>query len=150
MNLGAGRVVPQDDVRLELAMKNGTFYANQVFLRTMDKVKRRNSILHLFALLSEKSSHGTMEYPLALLQLAKEKGLKAVNVHIIFDGRGTEPGSAPFLLENFSKKMATTGVGNIASGVGRDFALDRDGDYARTRIAYDAFVFGKGRACLMK
>jgi len=150
MNLGAGRVVPQDDVRLELAMKNGTFYANQVFLRTMNEVKQRNSILHLFALLSEKSSHGTMEYPLALLQLAKEKGLKAVNVHIIFDGRGTEPGSAPFLLENFSKRMATTGVGNIASGVGRDFALDRDGDYARTRIAYDAFVFGKGRACLMK
>ena len=150
MNLGAGRVVPQDDVRLELAMKNGTFYANQVFLRTMNEVKQRNSILHLFALLSEKSSHGTMEYPLALLQLAKEKGLKAVNVHIIFDGRGTEPGSAPFLLESFAKKVATIGVGKIVSSVGRVFALDRDGDYAKTRIAYDAFVFGKGRACLIK
>jgi 2,3-bisphosphoglycerate-independent phosphoglycerate mutase len=116
-------------------MKNGTFYANEVIVRTMDHVKRRKSVLHLFALLSEMSSHGTMEYPLALLRLGKEKGLKAVNVHIIFDGRGTEPGSAPFLLENFAKKVATIGVGKIASGVGRDFALDRDRDYARTRVA---------------
>jgi 2,3-bisphosphoglycerate-independent phosphoglycerate mutase len=91
-----------------------------------------------------------MEYALALLRLAKEKGLKAINVHIIFDGRGTEPGSAPFLLESFAKKMATIGVGKIVSGVGRVFALDRDGDYAKTRVAYDTFVFGKGRACLMK
>jgi len=150
MNLGAGRVVPQDDVRLELAMKDGSFYTNEVFLRTMDEVKRRKSALHLLALLSEMSSHGTMEYPLALLRLAKEKGLNAVNVHIIFDGRGTEPGSAPFLLGNFTKKMASIGVGKIVSGVGRSFALDRDGDYAKTRIAYDAFVFGKGKACPIK
>jgi 2,3-bisphosphoglycerate-independent phosphoglycerate mutase len=88
-----------------------------------------------------------MEYPLALLRLAKEKGLKAVNVHIIFDGRGTEPGSAPLLLETFAKKMEAIGVGKIVSGVGRGFALDRDGGYAKTTIAYDAFVFGKGRTC---
>jgi 2,3-bisphosphoglycerate-independent phosphoglycerate mutase len=113
----------------------------------MDVVKQRKSTLHLLALLSEMSSHGTMEYPLALLRLAKEKGLNAVNVHIIFDGRGTEPGSAPFLLESFAKKVATIGVGKIVSSVGRVFALDRDGDYAKTRGAYDAFVFGKGRAC---
>jgi 2,3-bisphosphoglycerate-independent phosphoglycerate mutase len=150
MNLGAGRVVPQDDVRLELAMKDGSFYTNEVFLRTMDEVKRRKSALHLLTLLSEMSSHGTMEYPLALLRLAKEKGLKPVNVHIIFDGRGTEPGSAPLLLETFAKKMGAIGVGKIVSGVGRSFALDRDGDYARTRIAYDAFVFGKGKACPIK
>ena len=150
MNLGAGRVVPQDDVRLELAMKDGSFYTNEVFLRTMDEVKRRKRALHLLSLLSEMSSHGTMEYPLALLRLAKEKGLNAVNVHIIFDGRGTEPGSAPLLLETFAKKMEAIGVGKIVSGVGRSFALDRDGDYAKTRIAYDAFVFGKGKACLMK
>jgi 2,3-bisphosphoglycerate-independent phosphoglycerate mutase len=150
MNLGAGRVVPQDDVRLELAMKDGSFYTNEVFLRTMEEVKRRKRALHLLSLLSEMSSHGTMEYPLALLRLAKEKGLKAVNVHIIFDGRGTEPGSAPLLLEIFAKKMEAIGVGKIVSGVGRSFALDRDGDYAKTRVAYDAFVFGKGKPCPMK
>jgi 2,3-bisphosphoglycerate-independent phosphoglycerate mutase len=150
MNLGAGRVVPQDDVRLELAMKDGSFYTNEVFLRTMDVVKQRKSTLHLLALLSEMSSHGTMKYPLALLRLAKEKGLKAVNVHIIFDGRGTEPGSAPLLLETFAKEMETIGIGKIVSGVGRSFALDRDGDYAKTRVAYDAFVFGKGKPCPMK
>jgi 2,3-bisphosphoglycerate-independent phosphoglycerate mutase len=150
INLGAGRVVPQDDVRLELAMKDGSFYTNEVFLRTMGEVKRRKSALHLLTLLSEMSSHGTMEYPLALLRLAKEKGLKPVNVHIIFDGRGTEPGSAPLLLEGFAKKMAAIGVGKIVSGMGRSFALDRDGDYAKTRVAYDAFVFGKGKTCPIK
>jgi 2,3-bisphosphoglycerate-independent phosphoglycerate mutase len=113
----------------------------------MEEVKRRKRALHLLSLLSEMSSHGTMEYPLGLLRLAKEKELKSVNVHIIFDGRGTEPGSAPLLLEGFAKKMAAIGVGKIASGVGRGFALDRDGDYAKTRVAYDAFVFGKGKAC---
>jgi 2,3-bisphosphoglycerate-independent phosphoglycerate mutase len=76
--------------------------------------------------------------------------LNAVNVHIIFDGRGTEPGSAPLLLETFAKKMEAIGAGKIVSGVGRSFALDRDGDYAKTRLAYDAFVFGKGKRCPMK
>jgi 2,3-bisphosphoglycerate-independent phosphoglycerate mutase len=147
MNIGAGRVVLQDDVRLDLALKDGSFYRNDVFLETMNKIKQRKSALHLLALLSEKSSHGTIEYPLALLRLAKDKGLKDVCVHVILDGRSTEPGSAPLLLERFATDMRAIGVGRVVSCVGRGLALDRDGNYEKTRQAYDALVFGTGKAC---
>ena len=145
MNIGAGRVVIQDDARIDLAIANGSVYENPVFLETIEAA-RRNGALHLIALLSERSSHGSVAYPLALLQLAREKGLKQVYVHVIFDGRSTEPGGAPLLLEGLAREMETTGIGQIVSGVGRGLALDRDGNYEKTRRAYDALVFGIGRA----
>ena len=100
MNIGAGRVVLQDDVRLDLAMQDGSFATNEVLLRTVLDVKRRGASLHLIGLLTERSSHGSIDYPLALLRMAAARGLTDVFVHIILDGRSTEPGSAPALLEN--------------------------------------------------
>ncbi|NTW44760.1 MAG: sulfatase-like hydrolase/transferase, partial [Anaerolineaceae bacterium] len=99
MNIGAGRIVPQDDVRLDLAMSDGSFFTNEIFLKAIEHAKTNQSNLHLIALLTEKSSHGSIDYPLALLKLAKDQGLQEVYVHLIFDGRSTEPGSAPDLLE---------------------------------------------------
>jgi 2,3-bisphosphoglycerate-independent phosphoglycerate mutase len=98
--------------------------------------------------LTEKSSHGSIGYPLALLRMAKERGLEQVNVHVIFDGRSTEPGSAPDLLEKFEKQIEEIGVGRIVSGVGRAIALDRNGNYAKTRRAFEAFVHGYGRKAI--
>jgi 2,3-bisphosphoglycerate-independent phosphoglycerate mutase len=145
INIGAGRVVLQDDVRLDLAMKDGSFYANEILLRAIHEAKQRGASLHLLGLLSEKSSHGSIDYPLALLRMAKAHDLSRVYLHIIFDGRSTEPGSAPALLEKLEGQMNEIGVGQVVSGVGRGIALDRDGDYAKTRCAYDALVFGDGR-----
>lgn len=144
MNIGAGRVVVQDDVRLDRAMQDGSFYDNEVLRRTISDAKQRKASLHLLALLSERSSHGSVDYPLAALRMAKAQGLRDVFVHIIFDGRSTPPGSAPAMLAAFEKAMNTIGAGQIASGVGRGFALDRDGNYDRTRRVYDALVFGAG------
>jgi len=145
MNLGAGCVVLQDDVRLDLAMKDGSFYTNEVFIHTLDEVKQRNTNLHLISLLTEKSSHGSIDYPLALLRMARASGLVEVYLHVIFDGRSTEPGSAPALLEHLESRVEEIGIGQIVSGVGRGIALDRDGNYARTRRAYDALVSGIGK-----
>jgi 2,3-bisphosphoglycerate-independent phosphoglycerate mutase len=145
MNIGAGRVVSQDDVRLDTAMQDGSFNTNEIFLQTIDEVKKHQSKLHLISLLSEKSSHGSIEYPLALLRMAKEAGLNEVFVHLIFDGRSTQPGSAPGLLQNLEKSVAEIGIGKIVTGIGRSFALDRDGNYQKTKIAYDAMVYGIGR-----
>ena len=142
MNIGAGRIVPQDDVRLEKAMQDGSFYSNETFVRVIEDIKQRGASLHLIALLTEKSSHGSIDYPLALLRMAKERGLEQVNVHVIFDGRSTEPGSAPALLEMFDQKIEEIGIGQIVSGIGRGIALDRDGNYAKTRRAFEAFVLG--------
>lgn len=149
INLGAGRVVLQDDVRLDRAMQDGSFYTNEVFLRTINMVKQRQTRLHLIGLLTEKSSHGSIEYPLALLRLAKANGLNQVYLHVIFDGRSTSPGSAPTLLAKLEQQIDAIGVGQIVSGVGRGIALDRDGDYNKTQRAYDALVFGMGRKCVL-
>lgn len=148
MNIGAGRLVLQDDVRLDRAMQDGSFDANPVFLRSMAEVKRRGGSLHLLALLTEKSSHGSIDYPLALLKMAKKQGLERVFVHIIFDGRSTQPGSAPDLLEKFEQSMAEIGIGRMVSGMGRAIALDRDQNYAKIQRAYEALVYGRGRQYL--
>ncbi|NJD60571.1 MAG: phosphoglycerate mutase (2,3-diphosphoglycerate-independent), partial [Anaerolineae bacterium] len=145
INLGAGRVIEQDDVRLDAAMQDGSFYTNPIFLKTISGVKDRHTCLHLICLLSEKSSHGTIDYPLALLRMAKKQELNDVYIHVIFDGRSTEPGSAPELLRLFESKVREIGIGRIVTGVGRGIALDRDGNYQKTRRVYEALVYGTGR-----
>ena len=144
MNIGAGRVVLQDDVRLDRAMADGSFATNAVLLRTILDVKRRGASLHLIGLLTERSSHGSIDYPLALLRMAAAHGLDRVFVHIIFDGRSTEPGSAPALLEKLERQVAAIGAGQVVTGVGRGIALDRNGNYAKTRRSYEALVDGAG------
>jgi len=146
MNIGAGRVVLQDDVRLDLAMKDGSFFKNEIFCETIEEVKKNKASLHLIALLTEKSSHGSIDYPLAILKMARDAGLDDVYVHVIFDGRSTEPGTAPALLEKLEKQMTEIGPGMIVSGVGRGIALDRDGNYGKIKKAFDAFVSGTGRS----
>jgi 2,3-bisphosphoglycerate-independent phosphoglycerate mutase len=79
--------------------------------------------------------------------MAKANDLDKVYLHIIFDGRSTEPGSAPPMLEKLETQVEEIGVGRIVSGVGRGIALDRDGNYTKTQRAYDAFVFGVGKKC---
>ena len=146
INLGSGRVVLQDDVRLDNAMKDGSFAHNPVFLNTLQGVKARGAALHLFALLTKKSSHGSIDYPLALLDIARDAGVQDVYVHVIFDGRSTEPGSAPSLLREFGGMMEEKGVGLMVSGVGRGVALDRDQNWAKVKRAYDSLVSGTGEA----
>jgi 2,3-bisphosphoglycerate-independent phosphoglycerate mutase len=150
INIGSGRIILQDDVRLDAAMKDGSFFTNEIFLNTIDDVKQRDTSLHLLGLLTEKSSHGSIDYPLALLKMAKEHGLDNIYLHVIFDGRSTEPGSAPALLQKLEAQVAEIGVGSVVTGVGRGIALDRDGNYGKIKLAFDAFVNGIGTACILK
>ena len=146
INLGSGRVVLQDDVRLDNAMKDGSFAKNPVFLETIEAVKARGTALHLFALLTKKSSHGSIDYPLALVDMAKAAGLRNVYVHIIFDGRSTLPGSAPALLRELGQTLTEKGVGTIVSGVGRGVALDRDLNWPKIQRTYGSLTAGTGEA----
>ncbi len=149
-NLGAGRVILQDDVRLEGALQDGSFFTNEVFLNTIQAVKQCGASLHLLGLLTEKSSHGSIDYPLALLKMAKAHGLDKVYLHLIFDGRSTEPGSAPALLEKLEAQMNEIGTGQVVTGIGRGIALDRDGNYGKIKRAFDALVNGAGRPCVLR
>ncbi len=150
MNIGAGRVVLQDDVRLDAAMQDGSFYQNETFCRVIQETKQRQAALHLIGLLTEKSSHGSIDYPLALLRMARQAGLEQVYLHLILDGRSTAPGSAPALLKKLETQIEAIGVGQVVSIIGRGIALDRDGNYAKTQRAYDLLVRGIGRPCALE
>jgi len=141
-NLGAGRVVAQDDVRMDAAIQNGSFRTNPTFLKAIDHARSNHKALHLIAYLTKKSSHGCIDYPLMLAEMAE--GLENVYFHIIFDGRSTPPGSAPELLAELDARLQEIGRGQVVDGVGRGIALDRDGNYAKIRKAYEAMVLGKG------
>lgn len=140
-NMGAGRVVEQDDVRMDNAIKDGSFKTNPVFLKMIDKAKACGS-LHLIALLTEKSSHGCIAYPLMLAEMAKE--VKNVYFHIIFDGRSTEPGSAPDLLAKLEDQLDQIGTGTVVDGIGRGIALDRDKNYSRIEKTFNELTKGQG------
>jgi 2,3-bisphosphoglycerate-independent phosphoglycerate mutase len=127
---------------MDNAINDGSFKTNPVFMHAIDGAKKDGSALHLIALLTEKSSHGCIDYPLMLAEMAE--GVENVYLHIIFDGRSTEPGSAPALLRSLDKKLETIGRGIVVDGIGRGIALDRDGNYARIQKAYEAMVLGKG------
>lgn len=141
LNLGAGRVVMQDDVRLQAALADGSFEQNPVFLSAVAHARKNHSALHLLAYLSHKSSHGSIDYPLSICRIAGD--LPEVWLHMIFDGRSTEPGSAPALLEETARALAATGSrAEITDGVGRGIILDRDKNYGRVKEAYDMLTDG--------
>ena len=140
-NLGAGRVVAQDDVRMDHAIQSGEFRKNPVFLEAIRRARETGHDLHLIAYLTHKSSHGCIDYPLMLTEMAE--GV-TVWLHIIFDGRSTAPGSAPELLKELEGRLEEIGRGQIVDGVGRGIALDRDGNYEKVRRAYECMVLGKG------
>ena len=140
-NLGAGRVVAQDDVRMDNAIRSGSFKQNPVFLKAIEDARASGHALHLIAYLTHKSSHGCIDYPLMLTEMAQDV---PVWLHIIFDGRSTPPGSAPDLLRELEEELNRIGRGQIVDGVGRGIALDRDGNYEKVRKAYEAMVLGKG------
>ena len=142
--IGAGRTVLQDDARIESAIKDGSFSKNPVFLSAFANIRKHNGSLHLIALLSERSSHGSINYPIALLRMARANQVKKLFIHTIFDGRSTKVRSAVGFLEKLQDEMNVLGIGQIASGIGRGLALDRDGDYLKTKLAYDAMAFGTG------
>ncbi|MGB9622722.1 MAG: 2,3-bisphosphoglycerate-independent phosphoglycerate mutase, partial [Candidatus Bathyarchaeia archaeon] len=150
MNMAAGRIVIQDDLRIDNAFRNGSIRENKVFAEAMHRTRERGSTLHLIALLSKMSSHGSIDYAVSILDIAKERDIRKICVHVIFDGRSTTPGSAPAMLGDLNRELNRIGLGIIASGVGRGYALDRDGNYKdRTRLAYEALVYGKGRPAVL-
>ena len=143
-NLGAGRCVKQDDIRIDLAIENGDFNKNEAIVEACKKAKQNNKALHIISYLTYKSSHGSIEYAIQIVKAAKDEGLDDIYLHIIFDGRSTEPGSAPKLLEELEERLQEIGAGMVVDGIGRGFALDRDQNWTKVKKAYDVMVNGSG------
>ena len=144
-NLGAGRCVMQDDVRIDKAIKEGSFQNNEVFVKAVERCLENKKPLHLIAYLTKKSSHGSIDYATEIARLAKKMNLEEVYLHIIFDGRSTPPGSAPDLLDELEETLEKIGVGLVVDGAGRGIVLDRDHNYEKVKRGYDAMVLGEGQ-----
>ena len=145
MNLGAGRVVYQDLVKINMAVRDHKFLENAEIKAVYDYVKTSGKKLHLMGLTSHGGVHSSLEHVYEFLRVAKEYGLDKVFVHAFMDGRDTDPRSGKGFLEELEGKMAET-TGKIASVCGRFYAMDRDKRWNRVKEAYDLLVEGKGEA----
>ncbi len=143
-NLGAGRVVYQDFTRISRAIEQGDFFENTTLTQACNTVRARGTALHLMGLLSDGGVHSHMDHLSALLELARQKGLRDVWVHAILDGRDTPPTSGVQYVERLQAYQEKIGTGKIASVMGRFYAMDRDNRWERVEAAYQAMVRGGG------
>ncbi len=145
-NMGAGRVVFQDLPRITRDIETGDFFKNSAFLEAMGNCREWDSSLHLMGLLSDGGVHSHITHLFALLKMAKEQGLKKVYVHCFLDGRDVPPSSGKSYVEQLQAKIQELGVGQIATVMGRYYAMDRDKRWDRLQRAYDAIACGIGPA----
>ncbi len=144
VNLGAGRIVQTDAVRIADAIANGTFLQNQVLATAFAKAAKGNGTVHFIGLLSEGGVHSSTETLYELLRMAKRNDLKNVKVHAILDGRDVPPKTADAYLEALELKMNDIGVGRIATVCGRYFAMDNSENWDRTARAFTMLVHAEG------
>ncbi|MCH7730320.1 2,3-bisphosphoglycerate-independent phosphoglycerate mutase [Patescibacteria group bacterium] len=144
LNLGAGRLVFQDLLRINMSIADGSFYENTVFLDAIEHARKNNSYLHLIGLIGAAGVHSNIEHLFALLQLAKRQSLDRVLLHLITDGRDSPPNSAMTYIKQVQEVIKKYGVGKIASIMGRYWAMDRDFRWERTARAYFTLIKGSG------
>jgi 2,3-bisphosphoglycerate-independent phosphoglycerate mutase len=144
LNIGAGRVVYQDLLRINTAIRDGSFFQNEILLGLMDKINAKQSALHLMGLVSDGGVHSDITHLLALLDMAKAKGITRTYVHAILDGRDTPPTSGIEYIRRLTGHINTIGYGEIASIIGRFYAMDRDTRWERVEKAYALYASGDG------
>ena len=143
LNIGAGRVVYQDLVKINKACRENRLFENSEIRAAYEYVKSSGKALHFMGLMSDGGVHSSMEHLFAFLTLAKEQGITDVNVHAFMDGRDTDPKSGKGYIEQLESHLKKTGA-KLASIIGRYYAMDRDKRWERIKLAYDLLVFGKG------
>ena len=154
LNIGAGRVVMQELMRINHAVETGEILENEVLCETMDEVARAGSTLHLMGLVSNGGVHSSLDHCLALLGMAAARGVKRVRVHAFLDGRDVAPGTGAGFVRDLSAACANVSERNgacdarVGSVCGRYFAMDRDNRWERVHRAWDAIVLGRGTAVL--
>lgn len=142
LNLGAGRVVHQDIMRISRAIDSGEFFDNAVLGRALEAA--RGGTLHLMGLLSTGGVHSTQDHLYALLEMARRRNVDKVRVHVFLDGRDTSPTGGIGYLRDLQEVLDAKGVGRVATVIGRYFPMDRDKRWERIRKSYDALTLGEG------
>ena len=141
--MGAGRVVPQFLLLINRSIKDGSFFKKSPLLKAM-KLAKEGKTLHLVGMISDKGVHSHIDHLMALLDWAAKEEIKKVYIHCIADGRDVEERSVKKYLQQIEAKIAETGVGKIATIVGRYFSMDRDQNWDRTEQGYRLMTEAKG------
>ena len=149
MNIGAGRIVPQESRIITESIKSGSFFMSPALVGAINNVKKNNSQFHVMGLMGNSDSpHSNPEHFRALLRFAKKNQLKNVYCHLFSDGRDSYPRSAYAHLQYFKNIIRAEGIGKIATLCGRFYAMDRTRNWKRSTRAYDAIVFGRGEKAI--
>lgn len=143
MNLGAGRIVYQSLTRLNVSIKDGTFYQNPAYLKAFQHVNEHQSTLHIFALLSDGGVHSHIKHIQEQFKNAKRHDVKRAFFHAFLDGRDVPPQSAISYVEQLEATFQELDFGKIATVSGRYYVMDRDKNWDRIQPAYDSMTFGK-------
>jgi len=144
LNIGAGRIIYQDILRIDSAIRDGSFFENEAIAELINDVKDRDTSLHLMGLVSDGGVHSQLSHLLALLDLTRQKGVRRVYVHAILDGRDTPPDSGVAYVQMVQDHLQAHHHGAIATICGRYFAMDRDKRWDRTQKAYRLYAAGEG------
>lgn len=145
LNIGAGRVVYQDLVKINKACRENRLLENAEIKNAFEYLKNSGKKLHFLGLVSDGGVHSSLEHLFAFTKVAKEQGLEDVFVHCFMDGRDTDPKSGIGYIEQLDNHLKVT-TGKIASIIGRYYAMDRDKRWERVKLAYDLLVKGEGEA----
>ncbi|MDD3012792.1 MAG: 2,3-bisphosphoglycerate-independent phosphoglycerate mutase [Candidatus Gastranaerophilales bacterium] len=140
--IGGGRVVLQDITRINKSIENGDFFKNPALLKAMQNAKDNNSALHLMGLVSTNGAHSSLDHLYALINMAKQQGIKNVYVHAFLDGRDTAYQSGIEFIKKVDNKLSETGYPPVASVMGAFYAMDRDNNWSRVKEAYDCLISG--------
>ncbi|MHC4665449.1 MAG: 2,3-bisphosphoglycerate-independent phosphoglycerate mutase [Planctomycetota bacterium] len=143
-NIGAGRIVPQESVRISRAIRDGSFFENKEFMNLMKAVKTNNGKMHVMGLCSDIGVHSLLDHLYGLLELAKRNDVEDVFIHAFTDGRDSPPDSGAGYIADIEENAKKIGVGTIASVMGRFYGMDRDSRWERVQSAYECITLGKG------
>ncbi len=143
-NIGAGRVVYQELTRITKSIQDGDFFTNEALVGAMENCKKNSSALHLMGLMSDGGVHSHNTHLYGIMELAKRSGVDKVYIHCFMDGRDVPPTSGKDYLAELYKKCDEIGVGEIATVMGRYYAMDRDNRWERVVKAYKAMTEGEG------
>lgn len=144
LTIGSGRVVYQDLVRINHAIKNESFFVNPALITMEQHIKKHSSKLHVLGLVGTGKVHSSEAHMFAVIDYCKRKDINNLYLHLFTDGRDSDPKAGLEVIKNIEHYLKTRGVGKIATVSGRYYAMDRDRRWERTKLAYDAIVNGKG------
>ena len=146
-NIGAGRIVDQEVMRITRAIRDRSFFTNSTIAAAVEHVKSSGGTLHILGLMSDGRVHSDIEHAYAFIEVAKDAGLgrDRLAIHVITDGRDTSPTSGVNFVSRLEKKCEEIGAGHVASVIGRFFAMDRDFRWDRVQKAYDLLTKGSAR-----